>query len=335
MVMKSGDQPGDDQQRGRIDQAGDIGRDDEDAGADHRAHHQRGGAGQAQPFDEFAFTGSTGVGVVSSPRSSVAKEPHSSRRDCSQEFTPTAAQEFFSNFRRASSAGRRSRRPNRRRPRSPTRALARVMPPMATSGFCVAARAARNAFEPDHRIGIAAWTWWRTPDRRRCSPPGRHRPACSCSRLCVETPRIRPVADDRARAFGRKVVLPDMDAVVTGGHANVGAVVHDQRDCRRRAARRSSRAWLSISRRAADLIAVLNERRAAGGQVARIIHHAAAWCAAAERSTKHQRWRRAWVGSLRKRIHHGGTESTEYLIHRSSESRESKNQNLWVSSALW
>ena len=46
------DQPAEDQQAGRFHLARDIGADDEDAGADHRAHDERGGGGEAEAFDE-------------------------------------------------------------------------------------------------------------------------------------------------------------------------------------------------------------------------------------------------------------------------------------------
>ena len=55
--QEPGHQPGGDEQRGRIDQPRDLRRDDEDARADHRAHDQGGGAGQAKTFDPFAAFG--------------------------------------------------------------------------------------------------------------------------------------------------------------------------------------------------------------------------------------------------------------------------------------
>ena len=51
-----GDEPGHHHQAGRLHLARDIGGDDEDAGADHRAHHQGGGIDQAEAFDQTAFT---------------------------------------------------------------------------------------------------------------------------------------------------------------------------------------------------------------------------------------------------------------------------------------
>ncbi len=50
---ESGDGPCRDQQGGRVDFAGNVGRHNKDAGADHRPHDQHGGAGQAQAFDQF------------------------------------------------------------------------------------------------------------------------------------------------------------------------------------------------------------------------------------------------------------------------------------------
>jgi hypothetical protein len=39
-------------------------------------------------------------------------------------------------------------------------------------------------------------------------------------------PAIRP--NDLAHRFGRKVVLPDVDAVEIGGETKVGAIIHDE-----------------------------------------------------------------------------------------------------------
>ena len=43
------------QQRRRIDFARNFRRHNKDAGADHRPHHQHGGAGQAEAFDQFVI----------------------------------------------------------------------------------------------------------------------------------------------------------------------------------------------------------------------------------------------------------------------------------------
>ena len=50
---EAGDKPGPDQESGRIDFAGNLRRNNKDAGADHRAHDQHRGTGQAQAFDQF------------------------------------------------------------------------------------------------------------------------------------------------------------------------------------------------------------------------------------------------------------------------------------------
>ncbi len=83
---ESGHHPGGDQQRGRIDQAGDFGGDDEDAGADHRAHDQRGGAGQAQTFHEFVFAGDERYGFRFSSQGASNLMERTARQ-----ITPTAA----------------------------------------------------------------------------------------------------------------------------------------------------------------------------------------------------------------------------------------------------
>ncbi len=50
---ESGNQPGAQQQRRRVGLAGNFGGHNKDAGADHGAHDQRGGAGEAQTFHQF------------------------------------------------------------------------------------------------------------------------------------------------------------------------------------------------------------------------------------------------------------------------------------------
>ncbi len=57
---KSGEHPGADQQRRRVDQARNVGGDDEDARADHGAHHQRGRADRAQALYESGVAGADG-----------------------------------------------------------------------------------------------------------------------------------------------------------------------------------------------------------------------------------------------------------------------------------
>ena len=50
---EAGDEPGANQQRRRSDLARNFGGNNKDARADHRAHHQHGGAGEAQTFDQL------------------------------------------------------------------------------------------------------------------------------------------------------------------------------------------------------------------------------------------------------------------------------------------
>ena len=68
----------------------------------------------------------------------------------------------------------------------------------------------------------------KTPARWRCN-----------SRMCYllpplgpdcesETPRKSSFADDCANALRREIVLPDVNAIETGGEAKIGAVVHDE-----------------------------------------------------------------------------------------------------------
>ena len=58
--QEAGHQPRRNQQRRRVDLARNLGRDNKDARADHRAHHQRGCAGQAQSFYKFVFAAGEG-----------------------------------------------------------------------------------------------------------------------------------------------------------------------------------------------------------------------------------------------------------------------------------
>ena len=63
---ESGDKPGPDQQGRRIHLARNLGRHNKDAGADHRAHDQHGGAGQAQTFDQFLILMAVDLPVAAS-----------------------------------------------------------------------------------------------------------------------------------------------------------------------------------------------------------------------------------------------------------------------------
>ena len=51
------DEPAENQQAGRFHLARDVGADDEDAGADHGAHDERGGGDEAEAFDEAGVCG--------------------------------------------------------------------------------------------------------------------------------------------------------------------------------------------------------------------------------------------------------------------------------------
>ena len=64
---EAGDQPGGDQQGGRVDLARNLGGDDEDARANHGTYDQGGGAGQAQSFDQLLFGVNVANGAVVLP----------------------------------------------------------------------------------------------------------------------------------------------------------------------------------------------------------------------------------------------------------------------------
>ena len=55
-----GDEPCGDQQRGRADDAAHVCRDDEDAGADHRTHHDGGGGEESHAAHEMGGCGGVG-----------------------------------------------------------------------------------------------------------------------------------------------------------------------------------------------------------------------------------------------------------------------------------
>ncbi len=92
-----GDDPGGDQQRGRIDQPRDLRRDDEDAGADHGAHDQRGGAGQAEALDPFAFAGADRYRLRFCCQGASCFVD-GEMRSCALRIYTKQAQEFLSNF---------------------------------------------------------------------------------------------------------------------------------------------------------------------------------------------------------------------------------------------
>ena len=78
-------------------------------------------------------------------------------------------------------------------------------------------------------------------------------------------------ADHGTRSFGRKIVLADMYAFEFGSDADVGAVVHDQRHAfAERVAKLASMAQHLA--RGANLVAILNEGRTAGGEFPGIVH---------------------------------------------------------------
>ena len=77
-------------------------------------------------------------------------------------------------------------------------------------------------------------------------------------------------ADHRTRAFGRKIVLADMHAFESGGDADIGTVVHDQSHAvAQRQAEFAGMAQHLACR--ADLVAILNESCAAGGELAGVV----------------------------------------------------------------
>ena len=70
----------------------------------------------------------------------------------------------------------------------------------------------------------------RTPDR---SPDSLHvvlSASASCLGLWVETPSQSAVTDHCSGAFGRQIVLPDVDSVEARSQAQISPVVHDQFD---------------------------------------------------------------------------------------------------------
>ena len=78
--------------------------------------------------------------------------------------------------------------------------------------------------------------------------------------------------DHRPRAFGRKIVLADVHTREIGSDADVGAIVHDQRDSVVEHMPDFAGMGQHLARRA-DFVAILNERRAAGGKIARVVDH--------------------------------------------------------------
>ncbi len=80
------------------------------------------------------------------------------------------------------------------------------------------------------------------------------------------------VADHRACALRRQVILPDVDAVEIGSHADVGAIVHDQGHIIAQRAADLARVGQHLAG-GAHLISVLQQGHASGGEVAGIVHN--------------------------------------------------------------
>ena len=241
MVMNGGDEPGSDQQRGRADDAGNVGGDDEDAGADHRAHHDGGGARGRDPCTNCgdgcgadALTlldaGMESRGAVSIGKRARKLARHgfgSRRRRKRPEMTATESA-----------------------PASMTlRALSRVMPPMATRGFAGEGAGAADTFEADDGLGVGLGSrWqrrgrWRGSRRRRASAAADLRFGMGGDADDAVGPRLPRGAE--AGVFGREIVLADMDAVEVGEEGEVGAVVHERMSSGRRLPEIASRSVAS------------------------------------------------------------------------------------------
>ena len=198
MVMNAGHDPGTDQERRRVHFARDLGRNQEDARADHRAHHQHGRAGQAQAFDEFAVARvvrlhrsallrrhrervASGQWLVTSAHAGcqllialkacwslntdylLIFRPRSTMNNCTStgHDPPATAFRLYPRIRKNSSAdlpGSRTRSDITATESAPASItdwqFARVIPPIATSGFRVSRPGLTHSFQPDHRIGI-------------------------------------------------------------------------------------------------------------------------------------------------------------------------------------
>ncbi len=198
---EASDQPGANQQGRRIHFPSDFCRDNEDAGTDHRAHHQHGGAGQAQAFDQFFVLMSVEIPVADDTgrppefwfrcpwlvRCSVGGatavgELLGLRRLLYPKMRKNASADLPGSGNKSDITATESA------PASITeRQLSRVIPPIATRGFAGQLPRSAHAFQPNDRIGI------------RFAGRGKHRPhgdvvggslvsSLTCSGLCVETP---------------------------------------------------------------------------------------------------------------------------------------------------
>src|SRR5205823_13608186 len=109
-----------------------IGGDDENSGADHGTHHQSGGAGEAEPFDELGILrGLSGLGVHKIGNSFYIKL----RRKSSTVFAGDASKPEMTATESA--------------PESITeRAFESVIPPIATKGLRTAPRIFLRPFNP-------------------------------------------------------------------------------------------------------------------------------------------------------------------------------------------
>ena len=105
-------------------------------------------------------------------------------------------------------------------------AFVRVIPPIATSGLRVKARARRTPSSPTTGSGFSLLES-KTLAQWRDSPPRSDRPrAIARDYAWRPQPTIRP--NNGAHSLGRQILLPDMHTIKLRCQAQVGAVVHDE-----------------------------------------------------------------------------------------------------------
>ena len=209
---------------GEFDLARNFGRHNKDARADHRAHDQHGGAGQAQSFTNSLSPLRRGklssfqcsIGLLGMPRGVFGSNLHQKRRNSSA-------------VSRRTQQVRDDRHRIRTRLDNLSRHCARVIPPIATSGLLVSARALRTPSSPTNAVRILlAGRRKHRPDRnvvRRARV--RFFDLCRVvrrdTRQCARPPPAsRPPPEDRPAQRARRRN--------PHGHAEVGAIIHDQLD---------------------------------------------------------------------------------------------------------
>jgi hypothetical protein len=79
-------------------------------------------------------------------------------------------------------------------------------------------------------------------------------------------------ADHFSRALRRQIVLANVHALQLSRDANIRAVIHDQDDVVRQSAADFTSMVQHLARRA-NLVAILNEGRAAGCEIARVVNN--------------------------------------------------------------